>query len=353
MAAAKRTTKTTKKHVIKKRLVNHVALVLDKSGSMGGIWRASQAAVNQTITDLISNAAKLGQNTFLSLYEFGTEVVARYQNKPIKAVLHENQTFFSGLGMTALRDAVGQAITDLCAVDTNDGDDHAFVIMAITDGAENQSVKFTQGQLQQLITRVQNTDQWTITFMVPPGSEHDVSVGLGVPAGNVTAWEATDEGAERAGAVRTMSVGTYFAARSQGQRSVKNFYVTTDASNITKKDLNQLDNIAPRCRVWTVDKETTIQPFVESKGLPYRRGCAFYQLTKKEKIQSYKKILIMEKGKKAIYEGDEARALIGLPVGQNATVTPGNHSNFDVFAQSTSNNRILVRGTRVIVDAQA
>jgi hypothetical protein len=31
----------------------------------------------------------------------------------------------------------------------------------------------------------------------------------------------------------------------------------------------------------------------------------------------------------------------------DAKVTPGNHSNFDVFNQSTSNNRILVRGSRV------
>ncbi len=58
----------------------------------------------------------------------------------------------------------------------------------------------------------------------------------------------------------------------------------------------------------------------------------------------------MEKGKKAIWGGKEARHLIGLPDDKDAKVTAGNMSNYDIFIQSTSVNRILVRGTKLIWD---
>jgi hypothetical protein len=93
-----------------------------------------------------------------------------------------------------------------------------------------------------------------------------------------------------------------------------------------------------------------IKEFVEENtNQPYRLGDAFYQLSKTEKIQAGKDLMIMEKGKRGIWAGSEARELVGIPKGAAGKVTPGNHSNFDIFVQSTSTNRKLVRGTRVLV----
>lgn len=85
----------------------------------------------------------------------------------------------------------------------------------------------------------------------------------------------------------------------------------------------------------------------------YTPGTVFYQLTKTEEIQSYKQILVQKKFTKEIYAGNEARELLGLPVGQTCKVKIGNLGNYDVFIQSTSVNRKLVRGTRVIYFAGA
>jgi len=98
-----------------------------------------------------------------------------------------------------------------------------------------------------------------------------------------------------------------------------------------------------------VPRETEIREFVVEKLGQYRVGDAFYQLTKKEMVQTQKALLLMEKGKGAIYGGPEARDLIGLPTGVNAKVEPGNHANYDIFVQSTSTNRKLVRGTKLLV----
>jgi len=57
----------------------------------------------------------------------------------------------------------------------------------------------------------------------------------------------------------------------------------------------------------------------------------------------------MEKDKKYIYGGSEARNLIGLPDNQYAKVDPYNLSNLKVFIRSDSVNRKLVRGTEIIV----
>jgi hypothetical protein len=59
----------------------------------------------------------------------------------------------------------------------------------------------------------------------------------------------------------------------------------------------------------------------------------------------------MVKGQKAVYMGEDARRMLGLPTSGVAKVRPGNHSSFDVFVQSTSLNRKLVRGTKLLVTA--
>ncbi len=86
---------------------------------------------------------------------------------------------------------------------------------------------------------------------------------------------------------------------------------------------------------------------VEEKVGPYRIGCAFYELTKREQIQAHKNVLIREKNKRTapIYGGKEARTLLGLPEHGDVKVTPGNHMNYSIFVQSTSRNRKLCRGT--------
>lgn len=70
---------------------------------------------------------------------------------------------------------------------------------------------------------------------------------------------------------------------------------------------------------------------------------------KPEKVQGSKKVLLVEKGKPEVWAGSQARQMIGLPIAADAKVEPGNHANYDIFVQSTSVNRKLPRGTKIIV----
>ena len=114
------------------------------------------------------------------------------------------------------------------------------------------------------------------------------------------------------------------------------------------EDISQEVAIFP---VSTADHDVEIRPFIEARlhGKPMLKGAGFYQLTKTEPtVQPNKKILVRDKTTQAIYYGDAARQMLGLPTYGNIRLAPGNHGNFDIFIQSTSVNRKLTRGTSLV-----
>jgi hypothetical protein len=82
----------------------------------------------------------------------------------------------------------------------------------------------------------------------------------------------------------------------------------------------------------------------------YVKGTAFYQLTKPEDVvQDYKILLVLDKKSGAVYSGRDARTLLGLPTSGNCKIIPGNHGNFEVYIQSTSINRKLPGGSKLVI----
>jgi hypothetical protein len=114
-----------------------------------------------------------------------------------------------------------------------------------------------------------------------------------------------------------------------------------------------MKDISSDVTIWPIgpkDNGTWIQHFVERK-LPnesYIKGAGFYQLSKSEKIQDHKQIMIRDKKSGAVYAGHAARQMLGLPDFGEVRVRPGDHGNFDLFVQSTSCNRHLVEGTSLV-----
>ena len=82
--------------------------------------------------------------------------------------------------------------------------------------------------------------------------------------------------------------------------------------------------------------------------MPFVPGANYYQLTKPETLQNYKQIIVQEKMTGKTYAGVGARNLLGLP-NTEVKVAPASYGNFDIFCQSSSNNRKLMAGTKLIV----
>ena len=347
----------------KPKLKNYIAVVLDDSGSMQSnqIHVLVRDSYNQLIDTIKKSAADTGQETVFSLFKFGTRITHDVIDCPIEKVKHlTDRTYYPNQGNTALLDGVGAAIGYL--KDRPDAGDEnvSHLVVVLTDGLENASRTFRPDdiyatdkrctKLLKLITEIQYAGNWTLTFQLPPGYKDQFAQTYKIPGDNIREWEQTDRGVRETFEKTSAGINTYFTARASGQKSVQSFY--TDLSKLKTSEIKKkLDDISDRFKEYTVDKEASVKEFVESKTKkPFVIGAAYYLLMKKEEIQPHKKVLIREKTKRAVWGGDAARDLIGLPNGVTAKVTPGNHSNYDIFVQSKSVNRILPRGTVVLVD---
>lgn len=355
--------KTTKKAAAPVVGKTFVALVVDKSSSIAyGLTDAIINAFNARVQTLQQQAVEKNLEVYLSLITFDDNASVIFENKPVAEVKMLDRSVYRPGGNTAMLDGVGLAIEKFepfAKVGKND----AFLIEAITDGEENNSRNYHARNgfagthilgkyLPEILDQKQTEGNWTFAFQVPQGKANALASKFGVPRDNIVEWEQTVRGVEEGTQMTSGALGSFFNSRSKGLRAVESFYATTDLSKVTKSALKKnLDEITTNFKTFTVDREQTIKEFVEAKTRkPYVIGSAYYQLMKTEKVQPKKRVVIMEKATGKIWGGDEARRMVGIPVGAAATVTPGNHANYDVFPASTSVNRILPRGTKVLLD---
>jgi hypothetical protein len=86
----------------------------------------------------------------------------------------------------------------------------------------------------------------------------------------------------------------------------------------------------------------TMQEVCTRLGLPYDRGCGYYQLIKSEKISAMKELASLRPASRRwIVGGAAVRRALGLPAGA-ITVKPGDvPAGIELFVQSTSANRKL------------
>lgn len=346
-----------KKKVDNKNLKNRVIFVLDESGSMDYLESKVRETYMGLIKNLQENAAKHGQRTEVDLYSFSTQVRNIFNGKNVNSITSLSKNDYQISNSTSLFDAVGLAIeTALKSEDFNDKD-VSFLVLVLTDGQENSSQHYTsenkghtvfKKSLNTLILNVMKTGRWTVTFQVPRGDKAKLVNELGLLDDCVREWEQNIAGLEETETKTSGGIDMYYAARSSGKKSLKSFFVQPDLSGKAKQ-VCKLDNLSNNYTLLEVKSEAIIKPFVESKVGTYVLGEAYYMLQKSEKVQAQKQVLIMDKFNKHIYGGYMARDLIGLPHHAEAKVEPGNHDKYDIFIQSTSVNRKLPRGTKVLV----
>lgn len=327
---------------------NRIVLVLDTSGSMGHIAEKARTAVNAMLRTIREKTVEEGQQTDVAIVTFDSRVDIMSPLTPASRV--PDVSHYPVRGSTALFDGVAEGVR---AIDGG-GEETSNLVLVYTDGDANVSIHHTAESMRSLLTAKQALGNWTFAFQMPPGAGKYFANKYRIPEENVREWEATAKGVEEVERTTTRGITDYFGARSRGQRSVESFYVQPDLSKVTSTQVKrQLDDISDKFKVLEVTREESIQDFVESKTRkPYVIGSAYYQLSKKEKVQPGKKVLLVEKGKKAVWGGNQARELIGLPIDgkTHATVDPLNLSKWEVYIASTSVNRKLVRGTKVLLD---
>lgn len=328
--------------------INHVALVLDASGSMQGNETAVKKVTNSQIEYLAQRSKELDQETRVTVYEFKSQsqVDCVIYDKDVLR-LPRIDSYRADGPSTPLIDATLKALDDLAKTPELYGE-HSFLLYVLTDGQENSS----RNKPQALTTRITGLpDHWTVATFVPNQLGVREAKTFGFPAANIALWDTSAKGMGEVGETIRKATDTFMTGRASGIRGYKNLF-QLDVTKLTSSQVNsKLSRLGPgQFRMYAVSGDSPIADFVEERTKrPYRLGEAYYQLTKPVKVQAQKQVAIFDKKSYSVYVGNDARNLIGLPVGYEVRVEPALHPNFEIFIQSTSTNRKLFGGTNLLL----
>lgn len=341
------------------RLINHVALVLDGSGSMESLAKKVVEVADEQVRQLALRSEELKQETRISIYRFWGGY-QRGGGGNVDCLVFDMDVMrspsiadlYSADGGTPLIDAVIKSQQDLATTSQIYGD-HAFLTLVLTDGEENTS-KSSWTELAKYTKNAQ--ENWTVGFFVPDKQGERFLTIAGVDKGNITIWDATSvEGVAKAGEVFRGTVDAYMTARSQGVRGTKSLFtqIDTTAAKVNAKTVAMTMKPMDRSTysLHDVHARQYIGDFVNDtlKLGPYYIGKGFYQFMKPETIQGDKAIIVVNKSTGQAYEGVNARSLIGLTPGVEAKVKPADNPEFDIFVQSKAINRNLIPGTKMLL----
>jgi len=146
--------------------ITHVLFVLDSSGSMASRKTETINTFNAQVEKIKSELPKLGK-TDVSLVFFGeTAAPVRVAQRcvPIDSVALLNDATYLPQGYTPMRDGIGTALSIGEAVD-NKGENEAFLLICITDGAENASREWTPSALAAKVEALRGTNRWTFQVL--------------------------------------------------------------------------------------------------------------------------------------------------------------------------------------------
>ncbi|MFE9572906.1 VWA domain-containing protein [Streptomyces sp. NPDC006692] len=337
--------------------INHVALVLDASSSMSHLSSKVVEVADQQIAYLARRSGELDQETRVTVYVFADKVECVIYDKDVLRMPSLKQLYRVG-GMTALLAAALKSQGELAQTAQLYGD-HSFLTFVLTDGQENASHRCPDAPAKnprELVAAVSELiatqdDNWTLAVLVPDQMGKREAMQCGFPKDNIAIWDATStRGLEEAGQVIRQATENFMVGRTQGIRGSRAVFST--GAEAVNKDTIKAAGLTPvdpsEYQLIPVARDAAIRDWVIECGHAYRTGCAFYQLSKTEKIQAQKQIAVLEKRTDRVYTGPEARALLGLP-NTEARVKPDHNDDFTIFVQSTSVNRKLVAHTRLLL----
>lgn len=342
----------------KQNNINHIAVVLDGSGSMQQHARTMPKVLDALREQLAAQSQQLKQETRLTVYVFDAEVECTRYDMDVLRLPPGSELYYIRGGTTAMIDATMKAIEDLEKTAQLYGD-HSFLIYVLTDGHENASRRYRAADLTQRLGRLPSN--WTLGALVPDFQGIAIVKQWGFPAGNVAVWSTTSaSGVEEVGEVIKASASSYMVGRSTGSRGTSKLFDTSHitnasvaASGLTPLDTSQYQIIpVPASALDDHNaqghKVVEIQKFVEKTGHKYVTGKAFYELKERSRVQGNKDLAVVQKKTSKVFFGPKVRQLIGLG-DTDARIAPSFNPDYEIYVQSTSVNRHLKAGQKILL----
>lgn len=139
-------------------MATHIIFILDRSGSMGG----KETDVVGGFNSFLEEQKKLEDDAKLTTVLFDERYEILHDGVDIKTVKPITRTDYYVRGSTALLDAIGRTIDN---VDSYVKEDDKVLFFINTDGVENASFKYTNAQINEMVTHLQDEHEWKFVFL--------------------------------------------------------------------------------------------------------------------------------------------------------------------------------------------
>jgi len=233
------------------RRCTDITLILDKSDSMSNCHGATIEMVNPFIED----RRKDPDECILSLVQFSSSnpyadpLTRTFVGSPIKESPRIDSCNYCLYGRTALLDAMGITIKDvgkrLSGMPEDDRPDRVLIVV-MTDGQENDSIKFTHRQVVDMTNHQRDHYRWEFMFL---GADMDSftaekqAQALGIYANNTMNYRKSST--REAGKCMTQSVANYAGpVGAQGPQGPQGpgIFALDAATQVKSKKLRQEAN---------------------------------------------------------------------------------------------------------------
>lgn len=178
-----------------------IAVVIDRSGSMGMIQAEAQNAVNEFIK---SQREEPGECT-VRLDQFDNVFENVYPSTDINDV---KDFVLVPRGMTALTDAMGFTITEFGQELESKPEDErpgTVIVVVVTDGHENASHEWTAEKVKELVKEQEDKYGWKFIFLAAGQDAIATGAGYGLRSGSTMTFDTANIG-------QTMSATSVYAS---------------------------------------------------------------------------------------------------------------------------------------------
>lgn len=227
----------SKKSRKKTKVKTRVAIVLDESGSMDVIRGEARRGTNEQLQTLRKKGK--GGETSVSLIKFSTDVGIVFQDVDSDELVDLNEDDYVPTATTALYDAVYKAIQLLKKED--DSKKMAYLVIVVSDGEENSSRNIDGEKLASLVKELQDTGQWTFTYMMSNIDLSTFSKKIHAFSGNAMTWTSTPIGTDNAYDLANNALRGYLTERqvmADSAFSSTTYYSDSSTTDTTEEEEN-------------------------------------------------------------------------------------------------------------------
>lgn len=189
-----------------KNNMTEIVCILDRSGSMAGLEGNVIGGFNTTINDQKEKEGK----AFISTILFSNHSEVLHDRVPIEEVENLSQKDYRVFGVTALYDAIGDAIRHISNVHKYirpEDVPEKTVFVITTDGMENASRRYSRNDLKGMIEKKQ-AEGWEFVFLAANIDADRAANDMGIPSEYVAEFETDGAGIKACYAMMSETIST-------------------------------------------------------------------------------------------------------------------------------------------------